>query len=151
MEAKGGGGEGAKGGGMVIIHHSFRTLEVGVGAAGGDIEQRNTGSLHIMRAHFHIATLRVWISISCRAHSIFFLSTSCDGLRRRVCQSVALMAGEGFMRGAGQGKVNMMHLIGRGVKGHLIGAQWGKKKQGITTNEITSGSNSHWLLPVSHL
>lgn len=45
---------------MVIIHHSLRTLEMGVGAAGRDAEQRNTGLLHIMRTHF--CMLRVWIS-----------------------------------------------------------------------------------------
>lgn len=46
MEAKEGGGEGATGGGMVIIHHSLWTLDVGEGEAGDDVEQRNMGSLH---------------------------------------------------------------------------------------------------------
>lgn len=52
MGAKGGGEEGAKGGGMVIIH-SHRTLEVGVGAV--DTHHENT---------FPCVLLRVMISIS---------------------------------------------------------------------------------------
>lgn len=47
-------------------------------------------------------------------------------------------------------KVNMMHLIGQGVEGDLRGVQR-QKNHGITTSEITSASNSHWLLPANHL
>lgn len=82
MEAKEGGGEGATGGWMVIIHHSLRTLEVGVAAAGDDAEQEKHGLITHCEDTFQYAVLRVWICISCETHTHhffpFFLPTPCD-------------------------------------------------------------------------
>ena len=54
---------------MVIIHHSLRTLEVGVGAPGGDAEEHGLITHH--EDTFPYAVLRVWISITCKTHHFF--------------------------------------------------------------------------------